>query len=368
MISTEILIIGAGIAGAGLAAAINGRRDVVLLEQEPRPGHHSTGRSAAIFIQNYGNDVIRALSKASRPLFDAPDPAWFPDPLLSPRGIMFVAEDDDLAAHEDLLGQSDGLMPLSVGDAVAKVPLLRPERITAAAYERDASDIDVNALHQGWLKQTRKAGGQVLTGATLLSARRSGGRWQVETTAGPVEAEIIVNAAGAWADQVAQICGAATVGLQPKRRSMAVIACPPGYDCHDWPLVASSGDRWYFKPDAGRLLVSPAEEDPVDPHDAFVDDMALAEGIDRYQQAVREEITRLEASWAGLRTFAPDNTPVVGFDPRVGSFFWLAGQGGYGIQTSPALSRVAAALLLGEGPAIKLDIDPSQMSPARFVR
>lgn len=365
MVSTDILIVGAGIAGAGLAATIAGRRNVVLLEQEARPGYHSTGRSAAIFIQNYGNAVIRALSAASRPLFDAPEPEFFPEPLLSQRGILFVAEEPDLADHEHLLGQSEGLVPLSAHEAAARVPLLRAERIAAAAYEHDASDIDVNALHQGWLRKARKAGARLITDTALRQARRIGDRWRVETTAGTMEAGTIVNAAGAWADAVASACGVPPVGLVPKRRSMAVIPCPPGYDCRAWPLVASSGDRWYFKPDGGRLLVSPADETPVEPHDAFIDDMVLAEGIDRYQQAVREEVTRLEASWAGLRTFASDKSPVVGFDATGEGFFWLAGQGGYGIQTSPALSLVAAALVLGDTPQPGSGVDCAAMAPDR---
>jgi D-arginine dehydrogenase len=367
MISTDILIVGAGIAGAGFAAAIGGRRDVVLIEREPRPGHHSTGRSAAIFIQNYGNAAIRALSAASRPLFEASDPAFFPEPLLSPRGILFVADETELAEHRDLLGESEGLVPLAADEAGAMVPLLRRDRIAAAAYERDASDIDVNALHQGWLRKGRGAGVRLLTDAALVKARRAENRWRVETTAGPIEADVIVNAAGAWADTVARDCGVPAAGLVPKRRSMAVIPCPPGYDCRAWPLVASSSDRWYFKPDAGRLLVSPADEDPVEPHDAFVDDMVLAEGLDRYQQAVREEVSRLEASWAGLRTFAPDNSPVVGFDRSHDGFFWLAGQGGYGIQTAPALSLVAAALLLGDTPPPGLAGTAAAMAPGRTM-
>lgn len=363
MITTDILVIGGGIAGAGIAAALAGSRDVVILEQEQRPGHHSTGRSAAIFIQNYGNAVIRSLSAASRPLFDTPEPEFFPEPLLSPRGIMFVADEQDLQQHKDLLRQSDGLAAIAIEDAVAHVPLLRPERIAAAAYERDACDIDVNALHQGWLRKARRAGARVLAGAVLTAARRSGGRWLVQTSTGPAKARIIVNAAGAWADEIARACGVPPVGLVAKRRSIAVIPCPRGYDCRAWPLVANSADRWYFKPDAGRLLVSPAEEDPVEPHDAFVDDMVLAEGIERYQQAVREEVTRLEGSWAGLRTFAPDRTPVVGFDQAAEGFFWLAGQGGYGIQTAPALSLVAAGLVLGETPG--LGVDSAAMAPNR---
>lgn len=364
MKSTDIVIVGAGIAGAGLAAAIGGRREVLLLEQERGPGYHSTGRSAAIFIQNYGNAVIRALSAASRPLFDEPDPVFFPRPLLSPRGMMFVADAQDRDAHADLLAQSAGLVPISIDNAIARVPLLRAERIVAAAYESDASDIDVDALHQGWLKKARKAGSHMLTGAALLSARRSRRRWIVETAAGTVEADVIVNAAGAWADMVARACGVAPVGLVPKRRSMAVIPCPQGYDCGNWPLVANTADRWYFKPDSGKLLVSPADEDPVEPHDAFVDDMTLAEGLDRYQQAVHAQIAHLEGSWAGLRTFAPDGTPVVGFDRAAEGFFWLAAQGGYGIQTAPALSLAAAALILEQTPPFA--IDPADMAPARL--
>ena len=368
MLSTDILIVGAGIAGAGLAAAIDGRRDVILLEQEARPGHHSTGRSAAIFIQNYGNAVIRGLNAASRPLFDVPDPAFFPTPLLSPRGILFVAAGDELVDHEELLEESEGLVPLSVQEATAMVPLLDPARIDAAAYERDASDIDVNALHQGWLKKARDKGSVLQVNAGLRSARRDGGRWRVETAAGPIEANTIVNAAGAWADTVAAACGVKPIGLTPMRRSMAVLPCPEGYDCRHWPLVSSSGDRWYFKPDAGRLLVSPADEDPVEPHDAFVDDMVLAEGLDRYQQAVLADVTRVEASWAGLRTFAPDRTPVAGFDGGAEGFFWLAGQGGYGIQTSPALSLLAGNLLLGDDLPGDLARLAAALSPTRFPR
>jgi D-arginine dehydrogenase len=368
MTRTDILIVGAGIAGAGLAAALGGRRDTIMIEREERPGHHSTGRSAAIFIQNYGNAVIRALSAASRPLFDARDETVFPHPLLSGRGILFVADGQDLGQHWELLGESQGLVPMNAEEAVAMVPLLRVERIAAAAYERDASDIDVHGLHQGWLRIARQAGTQLLTNTALVGARRSGGRWKVETTAGEIEAGVIVNASGAWADVVAAACGASALGLVPKRRSMAVIPCPAGYDCRSWPLISNSADRWYAKPDAGRLMISPSEEDPVEPHDAYVDEMVLAEGLDRYQQAVHTQVTRLEAKWAGLRTFAPDQTPVVGFDPSVEAFFWLAGQGGYGIQTAPAMSKVARAALVGEMLDPPLQSALAAMAPARLLR
>lgn len=365
-IDTDIAIVGAGIAGAGLAAALGPGRDVVLLEREPRPGHHATGRSAAIFIRNYGNAVIRALSRASATHFEAADPDYFPAPLLTARGILFVANEEGRAHHEHLVANADGLVPITPDEAVARVPLLRREWMAAAAFEADAMDIDVAALHQGWLKQAGRAGARIVTNAEVASAGRENGRWRIDTPAGTIRARVLVNAAGAWADRVAEACGVAPLGLVPMRRSMAVLPAPQGFDMHGWPLVADAADTWYFKPDAGRLLVSPADEDPVEPHDAYVDDMVLAEGLDRYEKAVVRPVTRVESSWAGLRTFAPDRTPVAGYDPVAEGFFWLAGQGGYGIQTAPALSRLAATALLRASPESGAAPLIEALSPARF--
>ncbi|WP_159588109.1 NAD(P)/FAD-dependent oxidoreductase [Chelativorans xinjiangense] len=363
--STDIAVIGAGIAGAGIAAALALEHDVLLLEQEDQPGYHSTGRSAAIFIQNYGNDVIRTLSRASAPLFAGADAVLFPAPLLKRRGILFVTDEAGRAKHEQLLEMATGLEEITADKAVALVPLLKREWIAAAAYEADAMDIDVAALHQGWLKGAKRDGARLLTGAAPGKGKHSHGRWMLETAAGAVTARIVVNAAGAWADRVAAACGVAPLGLVPMRRSMAVLPAPEGFDIRDWPLVAETADNWYFKPDGGRLLVSPADEDPVEPHDAFVDDMVLAEGLYRYEQAVRSPVTRVETSWAGLRTFAPDGTPVVGFDAGAEGFFWLAGQGGYGIQTAPALSRLAADML-GDTTPPELATVAGAMSPSRL--
>lgn len=361
---TDVAIVGAGMAGTGLAADLAGDFKVVLLEQESRPGYHSTGRSAAIFIQNYGNSVIRALSRASAPLFRGVEPELFPTPLLSQRGILFVADEAGIADHEALLLESEGLEEISPAEAIAKLPLLRAEHLMAAAYEHDAQDIDVDALHQGLLRKARSGGAQLLADAPVTRAEFRSGEWVIETPKGTLRARVLVNAAGAWADTVAGLAGVAPLGIQPMRRSIAVLPAPEGYDVRHWPLVGDAADSWYAKPEAGRLLVSPAEEIPVEPHDAFVDDMILAEGLHRFEQAIDYPVTRVERSWAGLRSFAPDRTPVAGFDPAADNFFWLAGQGGYGIQTAPALSQLAGRLIRrAPGELESLD---AALSPARF--
>lgn len=365
-IVADIAIIGAGIAGAGVAAELAGDFNVVLVEQESRPGHHSTGRSAAIFIQNYGNAVIRALSRASRPLFMAADPTLFPNPLLSPRGMLSVSDEYSLPRLRALLAESEGLREISVEEARTMVPVLRRDKFVAAAYEPGAQDIDVAALHQGWLRKTKVAGGKILTDATLIRAEHQGGRWRIDTRAGEIEAGIIINAAGAWADKVARACGLAPVGIQPMRRTIAVLPAPEGHDVSRWPLFDEAAENWYAKPDAGRLFVSPSDEDPVEPHDAFPDDMVLAEGLHRFEQAVDFPVNRVERSWAGLRSFAPDRTPVAGFDRTADGFFWLAGQGGYGMQTSPALSKLAASLIRRSAVPDALDEIVPPLSPNRF--
>jgi D-arginine dehydrogenase len=365
-IMTDVAIIGAGIAGAGLAADLAGDFDVVLIEQESRPGYHSTGRSAAIFIQNYGNQAIRALTRASSPLFSRPDAALFPSPLVSQRGLLYVAGEDGLAAHAALLGEGEGLRELSLDEARAIVPLLRPQWLRAAAYEHDAQDIDVAALHQGWLKKAKAGGAKLLTDAGLSAARFEKGRWHIETRAAVIDAGMIVNAAGAWADVVAQACGLAPLGIQPMRRTMAVLPVPPELAVAKWPLISDSAEGWYAKPEAGRLQVSPDDEDPVEAHDAFVDDMVMAEGLYRFEQAMDFPVNRVEASWAGLRSFAPDRTPVAGFDRTAEGFFWLAGQGGYGIQTSPALSQLAGQLVRRASVQGELVGIVPALSPNRF--
>lgn len=366
-IETDIAIVGAGIAGIGLAAELSADYRVVVIEQESRPAYHSTGRSMAIFLRNYGNATIRALNVASAPLFDRPDASLFPNRLISQRGALFVADEAGRGHIESLLAAGDGLREISLDAACDMVPILRREWLAGAAYEPDAQDIDVHSLHEGWLRKARAEGTTVLTDATLQRAQRVGGRWRIETPKAVVSAGTIVNAAGAWADVVAGLCGVGALGIQPMRRSVAVLPAPETAGWARWPLVDDVTESWYFKPEAGKLYVSPSEETPVEAHDAFPDDMILAEGLDRFEQATTYPLTRVERAWAGLRSFAPDRTPVAGFDARVDGFFWLAGQGGYGIQTSPALSRLAGQLIRRAEPDASLAFIVDALSPNRFL-
>ncbi|GAB4228391.1 MAG: FAD-dependent oxidoreductase [Kiloniellaceae bacterium] len=367
--TADVIVIGAGMAGASAAAEMSRGAKVVVLESEAQPGHHSTGRSAAIFIQSYGNAAVRQLNRASRPLLEAhpfdPDGAG----VLSPRGILTLAGEDETAKLDELLGDNAGVEEISPGEACELVPILRREPIARAAYEADALDIDVDRLHQLYLRKIRASGGEVLCNAAVTGLSRDGGTWRVETRAGVLEAPVVVNAAGAWADLIAEMAGVAPLGLTPLRRSAAILPAPPGHSVEYWPLTGNASETYYFKPEAGKLMVSPADETPVDPHDAWPDDMDLAEGLDRFSQAVTYEVTRVERSWAGLRTFAPDRALVIGFDPTAEGFFWQAGQGGYGIQTAPGAARLAAGLLLeGQVPGDLAagGLDPAPLSPQRF--
>ena len=344
--TSDILVIGGGIAGISAAARLAADAKVTVLEAEPVIGQHSSGRSAAIFIRNYGNQTLRALNAASAPFLAAPEDISDTS-LLTPRGELLVATEDDLGDFEAYLDGAEGLERLSPDQAHELVPILRREAIAAAAIEWDAQDIDVDRMLQGFVRMLRSHGRAVVNGAPVQSISRQGGVWNVVTSKGAFSAPIIINAAGGWADMVAAMAGVRTLSLAPLRRSAVLIPPPDGHDISRWPLFANAAEQWYAKPEAGKLMISPADEDPVEPHDVWADDMVIAEGLYRYEQAVTTPVTRVEHSWAGMRTFAPDRTPVVGFAPEAQGFFWLAGQGGYGIQTAPALSQLAADLCLG---------------------
>ncbi len=353
----DILIIGGGIAGVSAAAALAPDAQVVLVEAEAALAHHASSRSAALYEPHYGAAPVVALSLASGDAFRAS--GW-----LSPRGIMMVAG----AGEEEVFARDAAAMRLGevpVAEARARVPILSPA-LTRAAIADHAWDIDTDAMVQGYARAARAAGAQVLLRAGVTAIRRDGPGWRVTTAAGEVTAAVIVNAAGPWADAVAGLAGVAPLGLQPLRRSMARIPAPAGMDVGGWPMVFGPGESWYMKPDAGALIVSPAEEHPMPPHDAFACDMVLAEGLARYEAAVTAPVTRLLANWAGLRTFAPDRVPVIGRDPGLPSFFWLAGQGGYGFQTAPAAARLAADLLAGRAPTADAALVRA-LSPARFA-
>lgn len=349
----DVLVIGGGIAGASAAFELAGGAQVVLLEQESQPGYHTTGRSAALFTEAYGNAVIRRLTSAGRGFFEHPPEGFAAHPLLTPRGTLFIAREDQL----DALARAEAeaattVRRLSGAEAVEANPALDPGYVAAALYEPTAEDIDVHALHSGFLRGLRQRGGRVVTGARVEALRRAGGAWQAETPAGRFAAAVVVNAAGAWADAVAGLAGVRPVGLVPKRRTAFTFDPPEGMEITGWPATIDIDERFYFKPDAGRILGSPADETPSPPCDAQPEELDVAIGVERIETATRLRVRRLASRWAGLRTFAPDKTPVVGFDATTAGFFWLAGQGGYGIQTSPALARAAAGLILaGDLPA-----------------
>jgi D-arginine dehydrogenase len=358
----DIIVIGAGIAGASVAAHLASTHRVAICEMEERPGYHTTGRSAAAYEPNYGPPPILALTRAARTHFE--DGGY-----LTLRETVFFMPEWQEEAFAKLMAVQQGMREISIADAKSRFPLLRDGYAKRAVLDPGTADIDVDLLHQSYLKQFRQNGG-ALRCDSPVKALEHGSQWTVHTGSGTFTAQKIVNASGAWGDVVAGMAGRKPVGLQPRRRSMAVLPGPEGADYMQWPLVGDVGETWYCKPQSGKLLVSPADATPVDPHDAYADDMTLAEGIERFQQAVEYEVTRVERTWGGLRSFAPDGNLVVGYDSRDDGFFWLIGQGGYGIQSSPSLSRLAAALVRGETPSADImdeGLVLAEISPLRFA-
>lgn len=368
MKTADVIVIGGGIAGASAAAELaeNGAC-VLLLEMESQPGYHATGRSAAMYEPAEGAAVVRALTRASHGFFSAPPQGFVDVPLLSPRGVLMLAYPGDEALIDE--AKRNGYVAVDAAFAHQKLPLARLDGAIAILWDGEAQDIDVDALHAGRLRALRRAKGEIVTDAPIDRGRRVGGVWRLEAGDTAYEAPVIVLAAGAWSDQVAKSCGVAPVGLKPKRRSAAIIAGPAGTPVSDWPEILPIDISFYCKPMGGKLMLSPADEEPVEPHDAWADDLRLAEAAAGLERLMDIQVQRFERTWGGLRTFAPDGLPVVGFDPDAEGFFWLAGQGGYGIQTSPALSRLAAALISGRTLPADLAreaIFPEQLSPRRF--
>ena len=365
----DIIVIGAGIAGASVAAHLARDRKLVVLEMEERPGYHSTGRSAATYEPNYGPLSIRSLTRASREFFETPPQGFASAPLVSPRRTIIMAPDHQREQAEQLLKSGTDLVEIPFAEARRQFPPLRESYARHAIVDPTTADIDVDLLHQGFLRLIKVQGGEIVCKAQVEQITRQNGAWQATTPQGTFSAPILINAAGAWGDEIAKRASLVPKGLQPKRRSMAVVPVPADMNVMSWSFVGDAGETWYAKPSGGRLLVSPAEAEPVEPHDAFADDMTLAEGIARFEEAVDLEVTRLEGSWGGLRSFAPDGNPVCGFDPAAEGFFWLIGQGGYGIQTSPALGELAASLVRGAdmpGYIEREGLRLQDIAPARF--
>lgn len=378
MKTLDVVIIGGGIAGASVAyfLARAGQR-VVVLEREEQPGYHSTGRSAALFSETYGPAVVRALSAASRAFLEHPPAGFSEHALVIPRGMLMVARETEceaLASFVDEVRAGGGTVDeLSSAQVLLKVPPLQPAAAVAGALEPNAMDVDVHALHWGYLREMKRLGGVIVTDCEVCKVarkvERSGARWRVEDGRGQVfDADVVVNAAGAWADRVAQLAGVAALGLEPRRRTAVTVDVPPGVEVEHWPMVCSISHDYYFKPDAGRLLLSPADETPVEPQDVQPEDLDVAIGVDRFTTATTIAVHRPVSTWAGLRSFFSDGVPVSGYAAQAPGFYWLAGQGGYGIQTSPAMGRLAACLIMGhEVPddMAALGIDAAALAPQR---
>lgn len=368
----DVIVVGAGIAGTGIAAQLGPDLRVAVLEQEAQPGYHTTGRSAAVFAESYGGDTVRLLSRASRGFYMQPPAGFANDPLLVPRGFLFIAREDQRESLETLAGLPDmraTATRMSAREACERMPLLRPDYVADALLDGGASDIDVHALHQGYAAMLRRNGGQILCNARVTAIEKLLGNWRVTSAAGSFEAPLLVNAAGAWADELASLAGVERIGLQPMRRTAALVDVPQTEGMERWPLTIDIDEEFYFKPDAGRLLISPGDETPSAPCDAVPDEMDLAIAVDRIERATTLDIRRMHSRWAGLRSFVADRSPVAGFAPDTQGFFWLAGQGGYGIQTAPALSRFAASQLLGQPvpvDLVDLGLMAAALSPVRI--
>jgi len=360
--SFDFIVIGGGIAGTSAGARLSDLGRVLLLEAEPALAYHASGRSAALYEANYGSAVTIALNVASRSDHETLDGG-----VLSPRGLMLLAGPGEEEVFANDLATM-GLPRITAEEAADRIPVLDPARITGAGLHEDAWDIDTDRLVQHFARLIRDSGGEVRTGAAVTGIDRGPDGWRVAVGAEVYTARQLVNAAGAWADKIAAMAGVAPIGLTPLRRSVARVPAPMGLDVSGWPMMLGAGENWYAKPDAGALIISPAEEDPVaEPHDAWPEDLALAEGIARYQVFAKEEVTRVTSSWAGLRTFSPDRALVLGPDPDMQDFIWCAGQGGYGFQTSPAASRLVADLVGGRVPDLDADT-VAALTPSRFQR
>jgi len=373
MNTCDFLVIGAGIAGASVAYELAAHGRVILLERESVPGYHSTGRSAAVLTENYGNQIIRRLTIVSRAFFENPPDGFTSYPLVSPRGVLWVAREDQRETLAVMLAEAQQLVPtihaVDVSEAKRLCPVLRKDYVVEAVLEPDAMDLDVNEIHQGFLRGCKRRNGEIVTNAEVTRLAQSGEGWVVHTAKEPFSTGIVVNAAGAWCDEIGKLAGARPIGLTPKRRTAILFDGPANSNLPSWPIVVDVDEQFYFKPESGRILASPADETPVPPCDVYPEDYDVALVMDRMAKATTLSVRHIRRKWAGLRSFVADRAPVVGMDVSLPGFFWLAGQGGYGIMTSPAMARAAATLIVERCLPQDLaasGLTPEDLSPARL--
>jgi D-arginine dehydrogenase len=368
----DVVVIGGGIAGASISAHLAKDVSVRLLEMEDQLGYHSTGRSAAVFAEIYGNRLVQALTRASRDFFYTP-PAYFcSSALVRPRTVLVTAQTGQDAALDAFLDRTPPgeMATLSPAEATRLCPILRPDHLIATLLYRNPADIEVHELHQGYLRLLKARGGSVSATAKVIGIERAGAGWQVATARETIRTGIVVNAAGAWAGEIGRLAGAQDIGLQPLKRTVCLLDPPPGAHSDSWPMLVDVDDQFYLKPDAGKLLLSPSDETPSPPCDAQADEMDIAIAVDRIERATTLTVRHVAHKWAGLRSFVRDQSPVVGYDPLQPGFFWLAALGGYGIQTAPALGSLGAALALGMPPdeaLLAFGIDPAVLRPDRLL-
>jgi D-arginine dehydrogenase len=373
----DFAIVGAGIAGVSAAYHLAPHARVIVLEREHVAAYHTTGRSAALHSETYGSAEIRAITVSSGRFYRKPPPGFADHPLLTPRGALIAGRAEQQAALQKAAADYARLVPsvrwLDPAETLRRQPLLKPAAAAGGAiFEPEADDMDVAAIHGGFLRSARAAGCVLRLDAEITALDRKDGNWQIGLRGGEsVAANTVVNASGAWADVVAALAGAKPVGLVPKRRTAFTFDAPAGLDLVHLPMVIDFDETWYIKPEVGQFLASPADETPSPPCDAQPEEMDIAVAVDRIETATTLEIRRIKNKWAGLRSFVADKNLVVGYDPAVEGLFWLAGQGGYGIQTGESAGRLAASLALGKGmPAdiAGLGVSAAALSPARFTQ
>ena len=365
----DFLIVGGGMAGVSCGYELSKFGRTIVLEREAHPGTQTTGNSAALYVASYGNAVVRILNLASREFFDAPPPGFTETPLLSPRPSIYAANRETVPLLTEIAqGAEAWLRPIGQDEMLAMVPILRPEAAVAGLYEADTCDIDVDAMLQGYARGLKASGSALAVNAEAIAITRTANRWHVETRAGSFTAPVLVNAAGAWADEIAKLAGVRPIGLVPKRRSVAVVDPPAILGFLDWPCVMDANETFYFKPEGGRLMISPADETESPPViDVRPEDEDIALGLERLENATTYVVKGRPKTRAGLRTFTPDHAQAIGFDAEAPGFFWLAGQGGYGIQSAPAAAQLAAALASHSAmPDALAHIDCATLSPNRF--